>query len=425
MEEEIKKDSSLNIEKRKKSPFLMVSFSVFLSVLFGFFGGMISGLYFYSQIADYLKLERVNFPSIIEQKTTEEEEEENLSQEEAIIRVVKDSSPSVVSIVVTKDVPIIEGYSVGPFGIEFEQSNGTERREIGGGTGFIVSNDGFIVTNKHVVSDTDANYTVFTLDGKKFEAMVLDRDPLQDLAVLKIKQEEIVTAEKSELMPFPAIKIGDSKDLQIGQTVVAIGNALGEFRNTVSVGVISGLGRTVSASGGGTIEVLEDVIQTDAAINRGNSGGPLLNLKGEVIGINTAMALGAQSIGFAIPINGAKKAIEQVRTLGKIVYPFLGVRYVILNEDIQEENNFDVNYGALVLRGSKGEAAVFPNSPAQKSGILENDIILEFNNEKITTNNSLAKIILKYNPGESILLKVLRNGETIDVSVVLEERGDI
>lgn len=424
MEEEIKEAPVLEIKKRKNNPALKVVFSVFLSILFGFFGGMLSGLYFYSQIIDYLKLDKIVFPSIIEREFVEEERD-NLSQEEAIIKAVKDSSPSVVSIVVTKDVPIIEGYSVGPFGVEFEQYNGTERREIGGGTGFIVSSDGFIVTNKHVVSDTDANYTVFTLDGKRFEARVLDRDPVQDLAVLKIEQEEAVTAKKSELMPFPAVNIGDSEDLQIGQTVVAIGNALGEFRNTVSVGVISGLGRTVSASGGGTVEVLEDVIQTDAAINRGNSGGPLLNLKGEVVGINTAMALGAQSIGFAIPINGAKKAIEQVRTVGKIIHPFLGVRYVLLNEDIKEENNLTVDYGAWVIGGSRGEAAVFPNSPAQKSGILENDIILEFNGEKITVNNSLAKIILKYNPKDNISLKVLRNSEELDVDVILEERGDI
>jgi serine protease Do len=252
-----------------------------------------------------------------------------------------------------------------------------------------------------------------TNDGKRYSAKVLARDTIRDLAILKV-----------EGGPFPTLKLGDSDKLQIGQTVIAIGNALGEFRNTVSVGVISGLGRRVTASGGGIIETIEDVIQTDAAINRGNSGGPLLNLKGEVIGVNFAMASGAENIGFAIPINKAKKDIEQVKTTGKIVFPFLGVRYVIINDQIQKENNLPVNYGAWIVKGERGEPAIFPGSAAEKVGLKEGDIILEFNGEKITSENPLAKIIMKYDPGDKVTLKILRQNKEFSLEVVLGERSE-
>lgn len=407
---------------RNKFYFLLI-FLVFSSSLFGFLGGAFSGLYFYSQIKSHLEGGRIDFSPVIEKEIIKEKQ--GLAHEQMLIDVVEESSPAVVSIVVTKDLPAMEKYFMGPFGLERRvPENGTERREVGGGTGFIVSKDGFVVTNKHVVSDTDADYTVFTVDGKKFEAEVLAKDPIQDLAILKISQEKHVNDEGTAFKSFPVIKLGDSDNLQMGQTVIAIGNALGEYRNTVSSGVISGLGRTVTVAEGGTFEVLEDVIQTDAAINRGNSGGPLLNLKGEVVGINTVMVVGAQSIGFAIPINSAKKAIKQVRSLGKIVYPFLGVRYILINEEIKEGNDLAVDYGAWVIKGGGDKPAIFPGSPAQKSGILEGDIILEFDGKKITTENSLVKIISKYNPGDNVLLKILRNGKELAVNVTLDERED-
>ncbi len=359
------------------------------------------------------------------------------SQEKAIIGVVKEVSPSVVSIIITKDLPVFEEYYSNPFeGFEqffnepffkFEvpqyRQKGTQKQEVGGGTGFIISEDGMILTNRHVVQDEEADYTVLTNDGKKFPARVLARDPIQDLAVLKIDKDKIVSEEGDFLQkPFSLVKLGDSSNLQIGQTVIAIGNALGEFRNTISVGVISGLGRTITASGEGIIETLEDVIQTDAAINRGNSGGPLLNLKGEVIGINVAMAQEAQNIGFSIPINKAKRDIEQIKTLGKIVYPFLGVRYILITEEIQEEKNLPVDYGALVVRGENpGEVAIIPGSAAEKAGLKEGDIILELEGEKITLQNSLAKIIQKYNPGDKVVLKILRDEKEKTIEAVLEE----
>jgi len=353
------------------------------------------------------------------------------SQEEATINVVKEYSPAVVSIVITKDVPIIEEYYTSPFDQFFNfqipqyRQNGTQKQEVGGGTGFFISEDGLVMTNAHVVSDKEADYTVLTNDGKKYPASVLATDTIRDLGILKVEQEKTLDSQgNANFKPFPTVKLGDSDKLQIGQTVIAIGNALGEFRNTISVGVVSGLGRTVTASGGGTDETLEDIIQTDAAINLGNSGGPLLNLKGEVIGVNFATAEQAQSIGFAIPINNVKKDIEQVKTSGKIVYPFLGVRYILINETVQTDNKLPVGYGAWVQKGSGGEPAVSSGSVAEKAGIKEGDIILEFNGEKITTDNALAKLIMKYNPGDKVTLKILRDGKEQVVELTLGERTE-
>ena len=354
---------------------------ILTSCFFGFLAGAVSGSFFYLTTRDYLKVDLPQFEQIekiIEkERIIEKEYIPQTSQEEKIIKVVKQASPSVVSIIIDKDA--------------------------GGGTGFIVSSDGMILTNKHVVLDEDAEYTILTNDGDSFSAKVLAIDPFQDLAIIKIENHK----------KFNALNFGDSNDLQIGQTVIAIGNALGEFQNTISVGVISALDRTITASGGGLTETLEDVIQTDAAINKGNSGGPLLNLKGEVIGINTATVLGAQNIGFAIPVNKAQKDIEQVKTLGRIVYPFLGVRYVPVAD----------NYGVLIIKGDGiDEPAIAPNSAADKAGLKENDIILEFDGEKITPENSLKKIIEKYEPGDKVILKILSGSKEKNVEVVLEER---
>ena len=418
----------------KNRIFWLAALIIFLSSSFGFLAGMVSGSIFYWQIKDKLSGLNIEFP---ESKTiTEKEYIPQTTQEEAIIKAVENIRPAVVSIVITKDMPIIEQYFYNPFE-DFEQffgepfqfqipqyrEKGTEKQEIGGGTGFVVSKDGLILTNKHVVFDQEADYTIFTNDGKNYPAKVLARDPLQDIAILKIDQEKIVDQKGSFVLEsFPQVQFGDSDKLQAGQTVIAIGNALGEFRNTISVGVVSGLGRTITASGGGLVETLENVIQTDAAINKGNSGGPLLNLRGEIIGINTAMVQDAQNIGFAIPINQAKKSIEQVKTLGKIVYSFLGIRYVLITEKIKEDNNLQVDYGAWLIKGSQGEPAVYPDSAAQKAGLQENDIILEFDSQKITVENSLAKIIIKYNPGDKVVLKILRNGQEKIIQAVLDER---
>jgi serine protease Do len=350
--------------------------------------------------------------------------------EQAIIDTAKNVSPSVVSIVISKDLPVYEQEFLNPFGDFFpdiqipqQVQKGTKYQEIGAGSGFIVSVDGLVLTNKHVVLDKQADYTVFTNDGQKYDAKVLALDPVQDLAVIKISRPSGTPSDDGAV--FKPVVLGDSSGIQIGQTAIAIGNALGQFKNTVSVGVVSGLGRTISASdqAGSFSETLEDIIQTDAAINSGNSGGPLLNLKGEVIGINTAMAQGAEAIGFAIPINMAKRDIEQVIKNNKIVYPLLGVRYVVINTEVKKEYNLSVDYGVLVLKNDKGEPAVMIDSAAEKAGIKEKDVILEVNGEKVTVGNSMSKIIQKYNPGDSITLRILRDGQEKDLGAILGERS--
>ncbi|MCK4355187.1 trypsin-like peptidase domain-containing protein [Candidatus Parcubacteria bacterium] len=399
---------------------------IFVSSLFGGAAGIASGLYFYNEIKEHLSDFNIEIPdakiiekeTIIEkavEKAVEKEYIPQTSVEEKIIKVVEESSPAVVSIIITKDVPVMEKFYYSPFGDNFLQvpqyrQKGTQKQKIGGGTGFIVSENGMIITNKHVVLDDAADYTVFTNDGAQYSAKVLAKDTIQDIAVIKIEPDKNVNNTGGiTIDKFPMLEFGDSSSLQIGQTVIAIGNALGEFRNTVSVGVISGLGRTITASGGGLVETLEDVIQTDAAINKGNSGGPLLNLRGQVIGINTAVAqAGAENIGFAIPANCAKKDLQDVQKYGRIKKAFLGVRYALLTEAAKQQYDLPVDYGILVVKGSSGEQAIAPNSPADKAGLREGDIILEFNNEKITLDNSLVKIILKYNPGDTIKLKILR-----------------
>jgi len=406
--------------------FWLVISTVFISSLCGFLAGALSGSYFYLEIKDYLSKLQIELPEpqivekIIEKETVKEYQPQT-TQEERVIQAVKETSPAVVSIVITEEY---EQIYFTPFS-ETPLEKRIEKRELGGGSGFIVSEDGLILTNKHVVLRDDVDYTVFTNDGRKFPAKVLARDPVQDLAILKIEPEKTVDQQgKFDLKEFSVVTLGDSNKLQIGQTAIAIGNVLGEFRNSISVGAISGLGRTITASGGGLVETIEDVIQTDAAINQGNSGGPLVNLKGEVVGVNTATVLGAENVGFAIPINKAKKDIEQVRTLGKIVYPFLGVRYVLINETIQEENNLPVDYGVWIIKGAQREPAIFPGSAAEKVGIIEGDIILEFDGKKITTENSLAKIIMEYDPGDKVILKVLRGEEEKIFQVTLDERSE-
>lgn len=349
-----------------------------------------------------------------------------LDYERAVVEAVKKVSPAVVSITVSKNVPIIEQCPYSPFGnlppgfgdffggddFFFSQpcEKGKELREIGNGSGFIISSDGMIITNKHVVLDKEASYTVFTNDGKKYDAKVLARDSAQDLAVVKIFASDL-----------PAVALGDSDALELGQTAIAIGNALGEFRNTVSVGVISGLARNVTAGGAGFTEMIQGVIQTDAAINPGNSGGPLLNLRGEVVGINTAVASGAENIGFAIPINQAKRAIESVRKTGEIQSAYLGVRYIMINEEVAKKQKLPVDYGVLI-RGTEDGPGIIPGSPAEKAGFLAEDIILELNGKRIDQDNPLSLAISRFGVGDSVTLKIQRGEKELSLQVVLGKR---
>lgn len=346
------------------------------------------------------------------------------THEQAVTSAVKVASPAVVSIVLTADVPILEQSFGNPFEdffggrlpFEFQvpqlEQRGTQRREIGGGSGFLISADGLILTNRHVVDRENVEYTVFTNDGKRHEAKVVTRDPALDLAVVKIEGNS-----------FPFLALGNSDDLITGQTAIAIGNALAELRNTVSVGVISGLSRSIVAGDElGQTELLEQVVQTDAAINPGNSGGPLLNLRGQVVAVNVAVAFGSENIGFAIPINESQAVIQAAKSGGKISRAFLGVRHIQITPALKEQEKITVDYGALVIRGEGGdELAVTPGSPADKAGIEENDIILEIDGVKLNEEHSLASQIRRKQVGQNVRLKILHDGQEREVTTTLAE----
>ena len=322
-------------------------------------------------------------------------EQRVVEEESATIEAVEKVLPSVVAIVSSENVQNF-------FGNTFEQR--------GGGTGFIISADGLIATNRHVVESENAKYTVITSDGETYDATVVARDPLADLAIVKIPARNLTVAE-----------LGDSDELVLGQKVIAVGNALGEFQNTVTTGVVSGIGRVIVAGdGSGSSERLEGVIQTDAAINPGNSGGPLTNMAGQVIGINTAVSLQGQLIGFAIPINNVKSVLETVITQGEIIRPRLGVRYILITKEFAQLNDMDIEEGALVARGDNpGEVAVQPGGPGDVAGIEEGDILVSINGEKITENKSLSAILQKFKPNDEVEVELIRDGQSQTVRVKL------
>ena len=335
-----------------------------------------------------------------------------------IVAVAKKVCPAVITIVISKNLPMVEGFYFFPFGgqdliLPKLKKGKKEKTKIGGGSGFIVSPDGYVITCNHVVADAEAEYTVILDPQRKYPAKVVARDPLIDIAILKIKDKKL-----------PYLEMGDSRDIELGETVVAIGNPLGEFEDTLSAGIISGLSRKITAYGGLPLKAtsLRGLIQTDAAINPGNSGGPLVNMEAKAIGVNTAMVMGAENIGFAIPINYVKHLLEEVMKYGKIKRPFLGIRYVILNPQIAKANKLPVDYGALIVRESLGEPAIIKGSAAEKAGLKEYDIILEIDGQKITEDNPLADFLAKQKIGQKITLKVLREGKEIYLKAKLEEK---
>jgi serine protease Do len=341
-------------------------------------------------------------------------------QKSPIVAIAKRVCPAVVTVIVSRDLPKVENFYSFPYGGKeymMPKAKGegpaVQKTEIGGGTGFIISEDGYVLTSNHVVSDPTADYTVLLDQQHSFPAHVLSRNPINDIAVLKIGGTD-----------FPFIDMADSNDIALGEDVLAVGNALGEFTDTLSTGIISGLSRVITAFGGieNESQNLRGLIQTDAAINPGNSGGPLINMQCKVIGINTAMIAGAQNIGFAIPINYAKKDLEQVRKYGKIIVPYLGVKYVLISKDMAAQNKLPVEDGALVVREALGESPLIKGSPAEKAGIKEWDIMLSCNNEKITIKNPLAHILAKCKINEETPLQILRDGQKITLHVKLTER---
>lgn len=343
-----------------------------------------------------------------------------------VISTIKSVMPAVVSIAIKKHLedlekeippelyPFLPG---GPNGKKLAVPDFLiDRRgmvQVGGGSGFIVESNGLILTNKHVLSDPKAEYTVITNDGAKYPAEIVTRDPINDVAIIRIHATQL-----------PIVKLGDAGSVELGESVIAIGNALGLFKNTVSLGIISGLSRSISAQADPEAppQEMRGLIQTDAAINPGNSGGPLVDLTGKAIGINAAIVFGAQNIGFAIPINAAKRDLDDLKKYGHVRRPLLGVRYLIIDENLRDKMNLPVSYGALVMKETPIDIAVVPESPAHRAGIREKDIILECNGQKIDRDHSIQDFLETLAVGERISLVILRGTKKFTIQVALAER---
>lgn len=335
---------------------------------------------------------------------------------------IEKALPGVVSIAASKSVELV-AEDLQKMGVPPEQFNEKLMSEavdgkvsVSGGSGFIVDPSGIILTNKHVVQDKQATYKA-VVSGESFDISILGIDPLADIAILKIKNPPKV---------LPYISLSKAKNIKLGMAVIAIGNALGEFSNTVSTGIVSGLSRFLSAITDieGHQERLRGLIQTDAAINPGNSGGPLINLEGEAIGINSAIVFGAQNIGFAIPIDRARNDLEEVKKHGHIRSPFLGVRYVLLNKNVCDHFKIPIGHGALIVREGIGENfAVLPGSSAYEAGLREHDIIIAANGKDITEKETLEDVLSTCNVGDTLVLKVVRKGKELKMNVVLEDRA--
>lgn len=390
-----------------KIPFSYILVALF-STLFGVVGGGVTSYVLLSQ----LNLESEGGETIIQF--------ENGSYHE----VYKKASPAVVSVVALKDLSdYYNQFSFFGFPQVSEELNPPSSEEgepnlseVSSGTGFIITPDGLVMTNKHVVEDESAEYVVVLSDGTELEAEVLDKDTLNDIALMQI------VGEDERLGNLPFLEFADSDQLQIGDPVAAIGNALGEYSNTMTVGVVSATGRKVIASSGTMSESLVNLIQTDAAINPGNSGGPLLNLEGKVIGMNTAIYVTASNIGFAIPANDIATVLASYQEFGRIVRPFVGVRYIPVTPAIQKRFEIDVEAGVLVIGDQNaGTPGVVPDSPAEKAGLKEGDVILAVDDKELSENYTLSNAIAGYLVGETVTLKIWREGKILSIQLKLEE----
>ena len=340
------------------------------------------------------------------------------SQSQLISQIAKTVGPSVVSVnVVITAAASPDNSSSDPFG--FSQPSGSQNEQAAG-TGIIIASDGLIVTNRHVVPDGTTSVSVTLSDGTILKNVSVlgrtsDSDSL-DIAFLKVND-----TQGHKLTPAV---IGDSSKVQVGDNVVAIGNALGQFQNTVTSGIISGYGRSVqagdSSGDASSAENLDDLFQTDAAINEGNSGGPLVNLNGQVIGINTAIAGNAQNIGFAIPINDVRGLITQVLKTGKLARPYLGVHYIPLTADVANQYSLSVQNGAFIAPSNDAsQPSVIAGSPADQAGLKDNDIITAVNGTNIDQTHSLTSLLDQHQPGDKVTLTVVRGSQTLHVDVTL------
>ncbi len=419
-----------------KFPVSLIALVVIVSFVSGIFASTLTSGFIIPQFFAKVSGDQ----KTIEQKTYVEESQS--------IDAIKKVSPAVVSIVATQDLKIYKSAQFpffDPFGNAFpglkfqvpqQQQGGQEgkdyeiqQRKIGGGTGFIITDDGLIMTNRHVVSNEQLQYTVIINDGTEYDAEVVSIDPLNDLAVIQmIKSGERDKSKESrtKLKDLPIVELGDSNKLEVGQKVLAIGYALGEYQNTVTAGIISGKGRDITAGGGrGGAETLSGLLQTDTAINPGNSGGPLINLAGQVIGVNVAIDSTGSNIGFAIPVTEVKPVIDSVKKNGRIIRPTLGVRHLLLTKDSAKQLKIEVDHGALLVGDeAKGEFAVIPGSPADKAGLKIRDVILAVDGKNIDEGFSLQDAVRAHQPGDEVTLKVWRSGETLTVKVKLTEAKD-
>lgn len=321
------------------------------------------------------------------------------------------ASPAVVSIIARKPAD-----QLAPQGFLFMSRPSSDENglvTVSSGTGFLISADGMVVSNRHVVGDEQAEYSAVLADGTELPVQVLGRDPLNDIALLKIEGKDL-----------PYLEFADSDQAQVGEAVLAIGNALGEYSNTSTAGIISAKGRQLQASGPGFgSEALVDLLQTDAAINPGNSGGPLLDLDGKVLGMNTAVDSSAAGIGFAIPANEISAVVQSYKETGRIVRPFLGVRYMMVNPGIQARLGLDKAYGALIFGDEEGStAAIIKGSSADKAGLKAQDVVLSVDGKKLEDGFTLSAALVARQVGETLYLEVWREGKIINMDLVLEER---
>jgi len=388
-----------NSGRKNRIKGFLIGIFVGLIILISAAGGAVADRIFVIKPLDYLTRKAGSELNLAERTETSRV----VNEESAVIDVTEKVSPSVVTVSIqTKSRRVLE---FDPFSGFRSRVDGGTNQDIG--SGFIVSSDGLVVTNKHVVSDTQSQYKVITKDGKEYEVKNISRDPSNDLAVLKIDP-----SAGSGLTP---VELGDSGNLKVGQFVVAIGTALGEFRHTVTTGVISGLGRGIDAGNPyeGYAERLDDVIQTDAAINPGNSGGPLLNFAGQVIGVNVAVASGAQNIGFALPVNILKDALSTFNQTGSFASkPFLGVEYQMISKQSALLN--EVPQGALI-------STVVSGSPAEKAGMKEGDIIVKIDGESLNEETGLSDVIAKKKAGADVELEIFRDSDTLKLKATLSK----
>ncbi len=381
-----------------------LAFFTFISFALGLIGVLIGSFITFYFEGDLLKKEESNIVPVYESHD--------------FTKVWEDSVPAVVSIVAMKELS--QRYQMFSSGRALPDGDQpSSLTEVSSGTAFIISPDGLALTNKHVVADTEAEYVVILDDGTELEAQVLDRDTLNDIAIL------LITGDDSRIGELPYLNFADSDEIEIGQPVLAIGNALGEYANTATAGIVSALGRDILASGAyGSVESLVSLIQTDAAINPGNSGGPLLNLEGEVIGMNTAVDASAAGIGFAIPSNDLSLVLDSYFKYGKIVRPFLGVRYVMSNPALSQRFNLGYDYGAFIIGDRQADVpAVVEGSPAEKAGLKARDLILSVNGQKLDFGFTLGNALASYSVGDEVLLEIWRDGEVFETSVILGEQS--